>query len=89
MRSGKMKRSELIDKVLLDLADIVINSPKFTNRCTDRDALELVLDLFESYGMLPPYNPIGSERDDGAVQSCQFTPEEDPDDDASKYCGAV
>jgi len=49
-----MKRSEMIESLRSDLIDILGNSPKVVNDITNTETLELILDLLESQGMIPP-----------------------------------
>lgn len=49
-----MKRSKFIEKIQNDLIEISQTSPNFANIRTDSEALDLILDLFETHGMLPP-----------------------------------
>lgn len=49
-----MKRSEMVKLVLNDIKDILNNSPKVINDIENKNTIELILDLLESKGMLPP-----------------------------------
>lgn len=49
-----MKRSEMINIIYGEIMDIKDTSPKSYLDLTKHEAIELVMDLLESKGMLPP-----------------------------------
>lgn len=69
-----MKKSEVIDRLILELMDIV--EEKYIEEKGYRWTAELLISFIEEQGMLPPYSPIGSEPLEGHIQYCQWEPEE-------------
>lgn len=74
-----MKRSEMITKVLTDIKDILNNSPKVVNDIENKETMELILDLFESYGMKPP--AVQFHTDNGVLDSEEFMWESEDDNE--------
>lgn len=72
-----MKRSEVIRIISQYVVTDRINPPldNYDQERARLDAEEL-LTLLESLGMLPPYNPIGSEALEGHIMYCNWEPEE-------------
>lgn len=68
-----MKKSEMVEKIAIPVS---VLAGGFLTGQEIRESAEHLINILEKNGMLPPYNPIGSERDDGAVQCCQWSPEE-------------
>lgn len=66
-----MKRSEMIKKMTY-----CFNSCTKELNYNDEVAMDRVLELCEELGMLPPYNPVGSEPLEGHIMYCQWEPED-------------
>ncbi len=72
-----MRRSEAIKKIKSIIATRGPTQPTI-------DTAEQVLDMLEQeVGMLPPYNP--QHLDHGAMQDCQWDPEESYDTNEGYY----
>ena len=68
-----MKRSEMLDNII----DIIHLTRRATESWTTFQISEQLLKTIEQKGMLPPYNPIGSEPQEGHVMYCQWEPEDE------------
>lgn len=74
-----MLRSEMIEHIQADLKELLLAKSNKSNLDTFlQKKAASILDMIEGFGMLPPYNPIGSELPEGHISLCQWTPELTP-----------
>lgn len=70
-----MRRSEMIK--ILQNSFLEHMNCSYDCCSTDNELYSKILIDLEKHGMLPPYNPIGSESLEGHIQLCQWTPEKE------------
>ena len=78
-----MKRNDMVkdlaSELILAWLDVYSTPAALPGFDKAQELVDRILARAEKEGMLPPYCPIGSERDDGAVQCCQWEPEDEID----------
>ena len=71
-----MKRSEMFE-IIADHVRDAIDLYAFNKEVKPDLFAHKILKAVEQKGMLPPYNPIGSEPQEGHVMYCQWEPEDE------------